>query len=269
MSSVSSLPWRQIRVLVVPGLVLFAALGLLVVDGLRMRSKQLSRYELPGDSSAPAMLEFMRKMTGSVEQSQSVFESSNTKSIYQAIQKSFERLQLDRQSLTEEEQHEADYYQLRFLGMAIFQGLVPDATTEIKKFLQASLRGKIVLIEFWGTHCKPCIADFPALKRIYAANRERGFEIVSVCLHAAPARIQSFAADHQLPWIQLCDDKSASEQCNQALAERFGIQAVPTTLLLDTDGRVVAMALRPLSGDLELDLELWLRKLLPLPLEPS
>jgi thiol-disulfide isomerase/thioredoxin len=362
MSSVSSLPWRQIRVLVVPGLVLFAALGLLVVDGLRMRSKQLSRYELPGDSSAPAMLEFMRKMTGSVEQSQSVFESSNTKSIYQAIQKSFERLQLDRLSLTEAEQHEADYYQLRFLGIAIFQGLLPDATTETKKFLKASrqflsdskkftsreqqiaqlsiqlldslgrveeerelltwilaqidqraefssdvalataqslrkiarrlemmnellvlqsktidgkpfdiesLRGKIVLIEFWGTHCKPCIADFPALKRIYAANKERGFEIVSICLHAAPARIQSFAAQHQLPWIQLCDDKSASEECNQALAERFGIQAVPTTLLLDTDGRVVAMALRPLSGDLELDLEIWLRKLLRMPLKRS
>lgn len=356
MSSISSLQWKQIRVLAVPALVLLAAIGGLVVDGLRMRSKQLSRYELPADSSGPAMLEFMRTMNGSVEQSQSFFESSNTKSIYLAIQKSFERLQLDRQSLTEDEQHEADYYQLRFLGMAIFQGVLPDATREMEKLLNASreflsdskkftsreqqiaqlsiqlldslgrveeesdlltwilalidqrsefssdaaaataqilkkiskrmemmneilvlqsktidgklfdlesLRGKAVLFEFWGTHCKPCIADFPALKRIYATNRGRGFEIVSVCLHAAPARIKSFAAQHQLPWIQLCDDKSAGEECNQALYERFGIQAVPTTLLLDTEGRMVAMNLRPLSSDLNLDLEQWLRKLLP------
>lgn len=356
MSPFSGLQWRQIRVIAVPALVLIAAMGWLVVDGLRMRSKQLTKYDLPADSSALAMLEFMRKMTGSVEHSQSFFESSNTKSIYQAIQKSHERLQLDRQSLTEDELHEANFYQLRSLGMAIFEGLVPDATLEIEKLLNASrqflidskkftsreqqiaqlsiqlldsqgrieeerelltwilaqidqrfefssdvatttaqrfkkiakrlemlnqilvlqsktideklfdlesLRGKIVLIEFWGTHCKPCIADFPALKRIYAANKERGFEIVSVCLHAAPARIESFAAQHQLPWIQLCHDKSASEECNQELSERFGIQAVPTTMLLDAESRIVAMNLRPLSGDSDLDLERWLGKLLP------
>ena len=138
MSPVSNLQWRQIRVIAVSALVLLAAMGWLVVDGLRMRTKQLSKYELPADPSAPAMLEFMRKMTGSVEHSQSFFESSNSKSVCQAIQKSYEKLQLDRQSLTEEEQHEADFYQLRFLGMAIFQGLQPDATNEMDKFLQAS-----------------------------------------------------------------------------------------------------------------------------------
>jgi thiol-disulfide isomerase/thioredoxin len=136
-------------------------------------------------------------------------------------------------------------------------------TVDGKSFDLESLRGKVVLIEFWGTHCKPCIADFPALKRIYSANKLRGFEIVSVCLHAAPARIQSFAAQHQLPWLQLCDDKSASSDCNHALSERFGVQAVPTTLLLDRDGRVVAVAVRPLSGDSDRDLERWHSKLLP------
>jgi thiol-disulfide isomerase/thioredoxin len=136
-------------------------------------------------------------------------------------------------------------------------------TIDGKTFDLESLRGKIVLIEFWGTHCKPCIAEFPALKRIYTTNKERGFEMVSVCLHAAPTRIQYFVAEHQLPWIHLCDDVTASEECNQALADRFGVQAVPTTLLLDTESRVVAMAVRPLSSDADLDLERWLQKLLP------
>jgi thiol-disulfide isomerase/thioredoxin len=353
---VSGLHGRQIRVFAVSALALLAAVGWLVADGLRMRSQQLSKYELPRDSSAPSMLVFMRKTSGSLEHGQSFFEASNAKSVCQAIQKSYERLQLDRQSLTTEEQHEADFYQLRFLGIAIFQGFLPDASFETESFLKASrqflsssnkftsreqqivqfsiqlldslgrvdqerelvnwmlaqidqrsefssdvavataqnlrkilkrlemmgevlvlqsktidgrtfdlesLRGKIVLIEFWGTHCKPCIADFPALKRIYATNKGRGFEFVSVCLHAAPARIQSFAAKHQLPWIQLCDDVTASEECNQALADRFGVQAVPTTLLVDTESRVVAMAIRPLSSNSDLDLEQWLQKLLP------
>ena len=356
MSPVLRLQWKQIRVFVVPAVLMLAVIGWLVADGLRMRSKQLSRYELPVDKSAPAMLEFMRKMAGSVENLSSFLESSNVKSSCLAIQKSYETLQLDQQSLTEEERHEADYYQLIFLGASILQGFQPDATNEVAKLVQSSkrflssakkftsreqhvsqgsirvldsfgrieeereflawvltqidqrsefstdvalstslslkkvakrlelmneildlqsktvegqpfdlesLRGKIVLIEFWGTRCKPCIADFPALKRIYAANKQRGFEIVSVCLNAAPARIESFAAQHQLPWIQLCDDKSLSEECNQALSDRFGIQAVPSTLLLDTAGRVVAMNLRPLSGDPDQDLERWLSKLLP------
>jgi thiol-disulfide isomerase/thioredoxin len=265
-------------------------------------------------------------------------------------------LQLDRQSLTDEEQHEADFYQLQFLRISLFQGFLSDVPREMENYLEASrqfliaakkftsreqqiaqlsiqlldsmgrvdeerdlvnwilaqidqrsemssdvavatsqnlrkilkrlemmsetlvlrsktidgrtfdlesLKGKVVLIEFWGTHCKPCIADFPALKRIYATNKERGFEIVSICLHAAPARIQLFVEEQQLPWIHLCDDVTASEKCNQALADRFGVQAVPTTLLLDTESRVVAMAVRPLSSDADLDLERCLQTILP------
>jgi thiol-disulfide isomerase/thioredoxin len=356
MSPILHARWKQIRVFAVPAALLLAAMGWLVVDGLRMRTKQLSKYELPVDHSAPAVLEFMRKMAGSVEFSVSFLESSNTKAIYHAIQESYEFLQLDQQSLTDEEKHEADFYRLSILGASIFQGILPSGEYDVDRFVQSSqaflsssrkftsreqqisqvsiqlldglgrveeereflawvlekidqrpefssdaaaetarslkkiakrleminevlvlrsttidgqpfdlesLRGKIVLIEFWGTHCKPCIADFPALKRIYAATKPRGFEIVSVCLHSAPARIQSFAAQHDLRWLQLCNDKSASSECNQSLAERFGIQAVPTTLLLDTDGRVVAMSVRPLAGDSDRDLEKWLDKLLP------
>ena len=141
--------------------------------------------------------------------------------------------------------------------------VLQSTTIDGKPFDLESLRGQVVLIEFWGPHCKPCIADFPALKRIYAASKKRGFEIVSVCLHAAPARIMRFATEHQLPWIQLCDDKSTCNECNRALADRFGIQAVPTTLLIDADGRVIAMALRPLSDNADSDLERWLNKLIP------
>ena len=354
MSPIPRLRWNQLRVFLVPAVLLLAATGVLVLDSLRMRSQQLSKYELPVDHSAPAMLEFMRKLDGSVQFSDSILESSNAELIRNAIHKAHEYLQRDQQSLTDEEKHEADFYRVSFSGASIIHGQA-DASSDVDKFLRdsrqflgsaktftsreqqvssvsilvldglgrvdearefvtwileqiaqrpefasaaaaatsenlkkiqrrlkmlneilvlesktvddqrfdlESLRGKVVLIEFWGTHCKPCIADFPALKRIYAANKDRGFENVSVCLDAAPARIQSFAAEHQLPWIQLCEDKRASSECNKALAERFGIQAVPTTLLLDTDGRVVVMGLRPLAGDSERDLERWLGKLL-------
>jgi len=120
------------------------------------------------------------------------------------------------------------------------------------------LRGKVVLLEFWSTGCGPCIADFPALKRIYQTNHH-GFEILAVCLHASPSRIASFASEHELPWIQLCHDATDG---NDELDLRFGIQAVPTTLLIDQTGKVIAFGIQPSAASKEQDLEEHLKRLL-------
>lgn len=126
----------------------------------------------------------------------------------------------------------------------------------------AELRGKVVLIEFYGTRCKPCIADFPALRRIYADNQDSGFEIVGICLGAPAARIRKFTEEHKLPWLQLCGDVSASLDCNKQLADDFGIGAVPTTILIDREGVVRKLGVRPLLSNSEQDLETQLDKLL-------
>jgi thiol-disulfide isomerase/thioredoxin len=128
------------------------------------------------------------------------------------------------------------------------------STLDQKSFNIESLRGKAVLIEFWGTRCAPCIADMPALKRIYNANRDR-LEIVGICLTSEPARVENFVAEHGLNWIQLCDDRGAGWECNMRLAERFGVTGVPKTLLVDPQGRVVKFGVRPMVANKALDLE--------------
>jgi len=126
-----------------------------------------------------------------------------------------------------------------------------------------SLHGKVVLVEVWSTSCKPCIRDFPALKRFYGEYQSKGFEIVAICLHAQPERIRRFVADQDLPWIQLCDDPTASDESNSRLVHQFGIEAVPTTFLVDQSGIVVAQGVRPFHGNPEQNLERWLAKLMP------
>lgn len=148
------------------------------------------------------------------------------------------------------------------LEMTHKQLTLKSSTLAEEAFDIQSLRDKVVLVEFWGTRCQPCIADFPALKRIYGKYRERGFEIVGVCLNAEPERVRRFVAEHGLPWIQLCHDHSASIECNTALSERFGIEAVPTTLLIDASGQVLAQGVRPFHSAPEKDLEMQLEKLL-------
>lgn len=126
-----------------------------------------------------------------------------------------------------------------------------------------SLKGKVVLVEVWSTSCKPCIKDFPALKRIYGEYQAKGFEIVAICLHAQPERIRRFVAEQELPWIQLCDDPTASDEANSKFIHQFGIEAVPTTFLLDQNGVVIAQGVRPFHESPEQNIEKWLAKLMP------
>ena len=123
----------------------------------------------------------------------------------------------------------------------------------------SNLQGTVVLIEFWSTTCGPCIADFPALKRIYNTYHADGFEVLAVCLHASAARIRSFTQEHELPWIQVCHDPVEG---NDEWATQFGINAVPSTMLVDQSGKVIAFNIRPLHSDARLDLETNLKRLL-------
>jgi peroxiredoxin len=136
-------------------------------------------------------------------------------------------------------------------------------TQEGDPFDLQSLNGSVVLVEFWSTNCKPCIKDFPALKRIYGEYQSKGFEIVAICLHAQPERIRRFVEDQDLPWIQLCNDPTASDEANSILLKQFGIEAVPTTFLVDQRGVVVAQGVRPFHSNPEQNLEKWLAKLIP------
>lgn len=120
------------------------------------------------------------------------------------------------------------------------------------------LSGKVVLLEFWSTTCGPCLADFPALKRIYSTYHDQGFEVLAVCLHASAVKIETFTKEHQLPWIQICHDHIEG---NDEWAAQFGIQAVPTTILISRTGEVLRFGVRPLHLKTELDLEENLKSL--------
>jgi hypothetical protein len=102
-----------------------------------MRRNQLSKYELPVDHSAPAMLEFMRKMDGSVQLSDSILESPNAELVGNAIHEAYEVLQRDQQSLTDEEKHEAEFYHVSVSGTSIIRGQAA-SRKEVDKFLRES-----------------------------------------------------------------------------------------------------------------------------------
>ena len=104
-------------------------------------------------------------------------------------------------------------------------------TLDGKPFDLKSLRGKVVLLDFWATTCAPCIAEFPALKEHYGKLHARGFEIVGIS-GGDKEKVAALVKSKELPWIQLYEPK------DELFAKLHG-SGVPYCILLDRAGKVM------------------------------
>jgi thiol-disulfide isomerase/thioredoxin len=114
------------------------------------------------------------------------------------------------------------------------------------------LRGKVVLIDFWATWCVPCMEQMPEIKRLYAQYRDQGLEVIGVTddipprdpanprpVEKTPAMLQAFLEKEGMPWPQIWDQTSSVERRGpKELLVLFGVSELPTTLLVDRQGRL-------------------------------
>jgi thiol-disulfide isomerase/thioredoxin len=104
----------------------------------------------------------------------------------------------------------------------------------------SSLRGKVVLIDFWASWCGPCRRENPNVLRVYNQYKDKGFEILGVSLDSRKENwVQAIAAD-KLAWRHVSDLK----QWNSAAGRLYGVHSIPYTVLLDAEGRIIAKNLR-------------------------
>lgn len=102
-----------------------------------------------------------------------------------------------------------------------------------KQLALSSLRGRYVMLDFWGSWCVNCIAAFPELKTFYEQHRDK-LEIVGVAFHDTKDKWKAAVQKNELPWLQVIDTEGEG-----SVAERYGILAVPTYVLIDPDGKIV------------------------------
>jgi thiol-disulfide isomerase/thioredoxin len=101
----------------------------------------------------------------------------------------------------------------------------------------AALKGKIVLVDFWATWCPPCRDEIPRVLAAYEKYHAKGFEVLAVSLDQNEADLRKFVEEKKLPWPQIYEGADA-------IAEKFGIESIPSTYLLGADGKIIAVGLR-------------------------
>ncbi len=130
-------------------------------------------------------------------------------------------------------------------------GIAPDITmadTSGKAFSLSMLRGKYVLVDFWASWCGPCREENPNVVNAYQEFKNKNFTVLGVSLDKQKAEWTKAIEEDHLTWYHISDLKYWSS----AAVAPYGIEGIPYNVLLDPQGKIIAMNLR--GNDLKIKL---------------
>ncbi len=143
--------------------------------------------------------------------------------------------------------------QLRILALALSLGLGACATAP-KKTLPSGIQqgqnfsfslpnlegqqlgpknyqGKVVLVDFWATWCKPCEASFPFYSELKNKYAQQGFEILAVSVDTEDEVVKNYLETKPMPFVVLRDPEGS-------LASQVNLNTMPTAILLSRSGKI-------------------------------
>ncbi|TXE09674.1 AhpC/TSA family protein [Seonamhaeicola algicola] len=98
-----------------------------------------------------------------------------------------------------------------------------------------SLKGKYVLIDFWGIWCGPCVAEMPEVKKFQEKHKDN-LVVLGINSGDTKEKIQAFVDKNNYGWIQLMSDKNNTPD---NFVNRFNVQGFPTKFIIDRRGKII------------------------------
>lgn len=102
----------------------------------------------------------------------------------------------------------------------------------------SEFRGKIVFINFWTTWCLACVIEMPSMEKLHQRFKDKDFIMVAINLQESAARVKQFYEEYKLTFTALLD-------ITGDVGAALGIRSIPTTFILDKNGRIIGKALGP------------------------
>ena len=106
----------------------------------------------------------------------------------------------------------------------------------------SALKGKVVFVNFWATWCGPCRSEMPSMEALYSRYKDRGFEILAVNSGEKEPEVLAFMRSNSLTFPTTLDEDGR-------VSRTYGIQAIPTTFILDREGKIILRMVGSIDWD--------------------
>jgi thiol-disulfide isomerase/thioredoxin len=111
-------------------------------------------------------------------------------------------------------------------------------THDAREVSLAALRGKVVIVNFWASWCVDCRPEMPALERWHREAAGQGLAVIGINVRESALIVRRYARELNLTFPLVLDP-------NGSINNLYGVVGVPTTFVIDRDGRAVSLAVGP------------------------